>query len=169
MYSIYLVAAIGIVIGLIVAPRGWSKLGGFAIGGIIGGVVGLIVSMVVSEFVPEREVVYGPATLVSMRSSDGLSGTFIWGSGSVGNRTTYNFMMKLEDDSLTPGSVDANSLVRIKEDSTLTNVGYWTQTRLEPDTTSEVYKWALVVGSGRIIREEFRVPVGTVVQTFKVQ
>ena len=170
MYSIYLFAAIGVVVGLFVAPRGMAKLGGLAVGGVVGFVVGIIAGLIVSACTPRHDVVYGPATMVSMRTTDGVSGTFVWGSGSIHGATSYNFMIKQQDGSITPRSVAADSLVAIIEDESLKDAGYWRTTFNEPDKDSALYKWGIGHRDYvRIVRQEFRVPVGTVVQTFKVQ
>ncbi|MCC7530509.1 MAG: hypothetical protein IT342_18440 [Candidatus Melainabacteria bacterium] len=171
MYSIYLCAAIGIVIGFGVASRTTgAKLGGIVGGGVIGAVVGLIVGLFVSIATPRHEVTYGPSTMVSMRTTDGVTGTFVFGTGGIRGETTYNFMIKLQDGSVTPRSVPANSLVAIIEDESLAGVGYWRTTYRESDPGSILYKWGIGHSdSDRVVRQEFRVPVGTVVQTFKVQ
>ena len=172
MYTLLLLGAIGLVIGIIIASRidGGEKFWGAVIGTVIGGVVGLFAAGIAGSFVPRVDVVYGPANLVAMRSSDGVSGTFIWGSGTIRQGTSYNFMMKLSDGSMTPGSVPANSLVRIIEDESLKGTGTWTTTIREADTKSPFYKWTLFTSDGNeTVRQEFRVPVGTVVQTFKVE
>ncbi len=172
MYTFFLLSAIGLVIGIIIASRmeGGVKLGGAGAGAIIGAVVGFILAAIGGAFVPRIEVVYGPANLVAMRSSDGVSGTFIWGSGTIRQGTSYNFMQKLSDGSMTPGSVPANSLVRIIEDESLKGTGTWTTTADEADKKSPLYNWTLFSSdSDKYVRQTFRVPVGTVVQTFKVE
>jgi hypothetical protein len=170
MNTIYLLAAVGLVIGFFVADKPLQKVVGIVIGAVIGGAVGAFLALIVAAATPRAEVVYGPATLVSMRSSDGMSGAFIFGSGSFGSETTYNFMIKKDDGSMTPRSVYANSAVAIIEDPSLTNIGYWTTTMREPNPESFLYNWGLGHKDyQRVVRQEFRVPVGTVVQTFKVQ
>ncbi len=170
MNSIYLLAAIGSVVGFFVADRGFYRLLGLGIGCVIGGVVGLIVGLAVAGFTPRADVVYGPSTMVSMRTTDGVVGTFVFGTGGIRGETSYNFMIKMQDGSITPRSVPANSYVAIIEDPSLTNVGYWTTTMREPDPQSFLYNWGFGHSDyQRVKRQEFRVPVGTVVQTFKVQ
>lgn len=170
MYSIYLCAGIAAVVGLFLAPRGLAKLAGIGAGSIIGGVVGVIVGLIISAATPRHDVVYGPATMVSMRTTDGVAGTFVWGTGGIRGETSYNFMIKQQDGSITPRSVTADSLVAIIEDESLKDAGYWRTTFNEPDKDSALYKWGIGHRDyERIVRQEFRVPVGTVVQTFKVQ
>lgn len=133
--------------------------------------MGLIAGLVIGGcFVPKHDVVYGPGTLVAMRSSDGVTGTFIWGSGSISSQTTYNFLQKMDDGSMVPGSVPADRLVHLIEDPDLKNVGYWRTTKREADPASPFYQWSIGAHDGdRVIRQEFRVPVGTVVQQFSIK
>jgi hypothetical protein len=175
MNTIILCAAIGLVVGLIIASRGKRDTGSYVwstiFGTTIGAVVGLVAAItVICHMVPMKDVVYGPAKLVAMRSSDGISGTFVWGSGSIGNRTTYNFLQRMEDGSMVPGSVPADGLVHLFEDPELKNTGFWSTTMREADKTSSLYPWALATRDRtRILRQEFRVPVGTVVQQFNIK
>ncbi len=77
-------------------------------------------------------------------------------------------MQKLSDGSMTPGSVPADSLVRIIEDESLKGTGTWTTTVDEADKKSPLYNWTLFSSdSNKYVRQTFRVPVGTVVQTFR--
>jgi|GEM_PF-726386 len=141
--------------------------------GICGGLgwfIGCIVAATVTMNLPAKQVVYGPAHLVAMRSSDGLSGTFIWGTGSIGSATRYNFMMVQGDGSMVPGSVSADGLVHITEDKSMVGKGTWTSVMSVPDYSVPMAAWAL--HSGRppeLVRHDFRVPVGTVVQQFSVK
>ncbi len=175
MNTILLLGALGLAIGIICACIGERRLSKFLLGTIIGtaigGFVGFVVALaVIGEMVPMREVVYGPGTLVAMRSSDGISGTFVWGSGSVNNSISYHFLQKLNDGSMKPGSVYADDIVRLIEDPELKNIGYWRTTKIEADPTSSLYNWGLGTGlRTRVIRQEFRVPVGTVVQQFSIK
>lgn len=116
-----------------------------------------------------REVTYGPEKLAAMRSADGMNGAFVWGTGSVSNQVSYNFYIRNPDGSLTPGQVPANNVVRIVEDESLKNEGYWTTTKIEKDRSSLLAPWAIALNdSTRIQKQEFRVPSGTVVQSFRV-
>jgi hypothetical protein len=174
MNSILLGVAVGLLLGVIIAAFGERSWGKFLAGGIVGpcagAFVGFICAIVIGAFVPMKDTVYGPGTLVSMRSSDGLSGTFIWGSGSVNSTVTYNFMQRMDDGSLSPRSVYANDLVRLIEDPELKDVGYWRTTIRECDPNSALYNWGIFLKEReRYVRQEFRVPVGTVVQQFKVR
>lgn len=175
MNSIILGAAIGLVVGLIIASCGKRERGKYILAAIIGPFCGAIVGLfaaltVVCYMVPMKDVVYGPGKLVAMRSSDGISGTFVWGSGSIGNRTTYNFLQRMDDGSMVPGSVPADGLVHLIEDPELKNTGFWSTTIREADKNSSLYPWAIATGDRtRTVRQEFRVPVGTVVQQFNIK
>ncbi len=63
-------------------------------------------------------------------------------------------------------------MVYIKEDKNLKDVGYWRTTMSEIDVSAPIALWALDLNTfardGRVVKEEFLVPVGTVVQTFSV-
>jgi len=175
MNSIMFGTAIGLLIGLIIASCGKRERSKYIFAAIIGpfcgAIVGLVAALtVVCYMVPMKDVVYGQAKLVAMRSSDGISGTFVWGSGSIGNRTTYNFLQRMEDGSMVPGSVPADGLVHLFEDPELTNSGFWSTTIREADKTSPLYPWAIGTSDRtRTVRQEFRVPVGTVVQQFNIK
>jgi len=175
MNSILLCAAIGLVVGLIIASCGKRERGKYIFAAIIGPIAGAVVGLFaaitfICYMVPMKDVVYGPAKLVAMRSSDGISGTFVWGSGSIGNRTTYNFLQRMEDGSMVPGSVPANGLVHLIEDPELKNTGFWSTTIREADKTAPLYRWALGTRDRtQTVRQEFRVPVGTVVQQFNIK
>jgi len=170
MYTVILLAAIGVVAGFCIAGKGTAKLAGIGFGAAVGAFIGLFVGLGVTSFTPKIDVVYGPATMVSMRTTDGVAGTFVWGTGGIHGESSYNFMIKQADNSITPRSVTADALVAIIEDESLKGIGYWSTTYREPDPSSALYNW----GTGHrkakeLVRQEFKVPVGTVVQTFKVQ
>lgn len=175
MYSIYTLAALGLLVGIVCSCCGKRDMGKtifwLIIDPFIGAVVGLFVGLIVfSSLVPMKDVVYGPGTLVAMRSSDGVSGTFVWGSGSIGSSVTYNFLQKMDDGSMSPRSVPANDLVALIEDPELKNTGFWRTTINEVDKTSALYKWSIGASDrNRTVRQEFRVPVGTVVQQFSIK
>lgn len=60
--------------------------------------------------------------------------------------------------------------MRLIEDPELKDVGYWRTTIRECDPNSSLYNWGIFLKEReRYVRQEFRVPVGTVVQQFKVQ
>lgn len=166
MYSMILGAVIGAVLG---------SLGFISVGGPVGAIVGFFIGAVLAtlvfpEILPMKIVVSKPIKLVAMRSSDGVSGTFVWGTGSINNSTVYNFMQLLEDGFMVPSSLPANHLVHLIEDSDLQKTGSWTTSKTVADPNSALYRWAMFTGHRtQIVRQEFRVPVGTVVQQFNIK
>jgi hypothetical protein len=156
----------GLVIGIIRASLGYRSVENYfggAFDGFAGGaIVGIIGTLVLSEMMPMHDVVYAPRTLVSMGSSDGISGTFLWGTGSIGNSETYKFLERMEDGSMVPGSVLVDSRVHLFEDSELKNSGSLIITVNEPDKSSLLYRWDLGGGFKTVVRLEFHVPAGTV-------
>lgn len=174
MNTIYTIAIVGFLIGLICAKVSKGNAGtytfGMVLGTVLGGVVGLIVGLFVGGLLPMRDVVYGPLPLVSMRSSDGINGSFIWGTGSVNSQLTYHFLQRKEDGSMSPRSVRATEAVHLIEDAELSNTGFWSTTMSEPDKSHWLFNWSLATRDRiRVVRQEFRVPVGTVVQQFNIR
>lgn len=173
MNSIMLCAVIGFAVGLIIASCGKRESAKYIIstvtGTIVGAVVGLCVASIICYLVPMKNVIYGPVKLAAVRSFASSSGTFIWGAGSI-ECATYNFLELMEDGSLAPDSVPADRLVRLIEDPELLNIGFLSITMSETDKTSPLYPWAIGTRDRtRIVRKEFRVPVGTVVQQFNIK
>ncbi len=175
MYSIIFLAAIGgfgtALVTAYFAQSSRSKIFHDSIwGSLCGAIAGAVIAFIIGMTMPMRVVVSHPETLVAMRSSDGVAGTFLWGSGTIKNQVNYNFMLRMKDGSMAPHTVPADKAVRLIEDPELKNVGYWRTTTREPDTSSELYKWSIFSSDRtRIIRQEFRVPVGTVVQQFNIK
>ena len=171
MYSIYIGAGAGVVLGLLIwlstdcKSFWWKTLGS----GGVGTVLGLFGGLILSGLVPTHDVDYGPGILVSMRSSDGVTGAMIWGTGSIESQNYLHFMQKVEDGSMVPGSIPADSNVHIVEDPKLKDSGTWVTTMREPNTASPLWKFQIGPVIQTVERQEFHVPVGTVVQQFKVQ
>ena len=113
-----------------------------------------------------REI--GEWNLVAMRSSDGVSGSFVWGTGTIGGAIVYTVYIKNGDGSMTPWRIYADANTRIIEDASLQNKGTWRRTELVRDETSPLTKWA-PISYRRGIYDTITVPVGTVVQSFSVK
>lgn len=174
MYTILLTVGLAFVFGIMNAKKSNRGLRDYVMNCTFFPLAAAIISIVVSiglipDLIPTKLRTGEPQTLVSMRSADGIGGAFIWGSGNLASEVHYNFMLLNKDGSMTPHSVAASNLVRFIEDPNLKGVGYRTTTFEEPDPASSWNNWAIVPPSKtRIVKEEFRVPVGTVVQQFKI-
>lgn len=173
MYTLMLCPAVGLFFAIIFASCGTRNTDRYVVSAFCGLVGGLLCSIVIGGIVlpfmlPMKDVVYGPRSLMAMRGSDGVSGIFVWGSGSIESGANYNFQLRMEDGSMALRSLPANDIVRFIEDAALQDTGSWSTTVSEVDKTSSLYVWAMDNGSrNRIVRQEFRVPVGTVVQPLK--
>ncbi len=129
-------------------------------------IMAAITGLAVNSNLPQKTVVGGPYTLVSIRSADGLSGKFIYGTGSISGSVFYNVYVRNEDGSVTPYQVPADSSVRIVEESSLHDSGTWMQAVTSYDYSSPLGRW--VIGQDyKTIR--YKVPVGTVVHDFSVK
>lgn len=78
-------------------------------------------------------------TIAAKRISDGLSGSFVWGSGGFNNQTYYNFLQIMEDGSVVPDSVPATGRVHLTEDLSLKDTGLYTIKMRVVDRTSPLF------------------------------
>jgi len=135
-----------------------------------GAIAGIVLVMILGEIAPVREVTSKPIELVSMRSVDGSVGTFVLGSGGVDTETSLHFYYRDTDGTMVPGSVPADDTVHITEDQNLKNVGYWDTVNLEYNVSPAFAKWLPRRPlSATPVRQEFRVPVGSVVHDFSAR
>lgn len=176
MYTILALGTVGLIFGIFLAAgKKERRIGDFIFGSVIGTVIGAVIGLALAvtvclALIPMKEVTHNSMTMVSMRTSDGIAGSFLLGSGSFSNSSTYHFLVKEKDGSVSPRSVPADYRVRITEDPSLSNVGYWQTISREADENSLLYMWTLGASDrSRIIRQEFRVPAGALVHQFKVQ
>ncbi len=176
MYTIILFTVLGLAGGLIRARYdGTEKISNYtrySFNGMCAGCsIGMLTAIVlVRLLVPMQNVVSEPITLAAMRNQDGISASFIFGSGSINSVNTYNFLQRTKDGSMVPGSVPANGLVHLIEDPELKNTGSWSTTISKPDKSSPLYPWSFgAEGRAHTVRQEFRVPVGTFVQQFTIK
>lgn len=173
MYSIFTCATLGLFLCFFFPPARkerseyiWKN----TMFTLCGTIAGMLLSAFALGAIPMKEVTDEPVTLVSMRNSDGLSGSFILGTGSIYSSGSYMFMIRTEDGSLAPSSVAASDVVRFVEDPELKNVGYWRTTRRVVDKSHWLYNWTIFASDkNRIIRQEFRIPVGSIVQQFNLK
>jgi hypothetical protein len=178
MYTVITALAVSLIIAVVKRWRNRKQYARFfqefaftavpyALCGII---IGIVLAGIISFFTPLHKVTSAPIKLVAMRSADGMSGTFIWGSGTMGSAHTYNFMMLEADGTFVPGSIAADGLVHIAEDRSLLGEGTWTTTAVKVDETSAIYRWSLLsTDKSFTVRHDFRVPPGTVLQQFSMR
>lgn len=138
---------------------------------VIACIVGFFAALFNADRVPSKIVTDGPLTLVAVRSSDSVSGTFVWGTGTINGELVYNVYVKNADGSMTPYRIPGDNSVRIIEDPSLSNTGTWEQMVKVPDLSSEWARWTIFpsVRRRRVAGNVLKVPVGTVRQTFEVK
>jgi hypothetical protein len=133
-------------------------------GGIIGAVIGFIVSIGLAYFAPRIEVKTEPLDLVSVKTSYGP----MYVSSSGGQY--YNVMVRDSDGSMYPMRIEASTNVHIREDLDLSDRGYYQATIRKLDTSGIFGLLFLEQGrSGLIVREDIRVPAGTVLTNFIIE
>lgn len=175
MYSIYALTSIGMLLGIHSYFKGSKRSIGdflykFCSTTFCCGFCGFFLAISICIAVPRVEVKSDPITLVSLRNQDGVSGSFIFGSGSINTSYNYSFLMKQKDGSMVPGSVSSLELVHFIEDPALKNIGYWQTTFFVSDSSHWLYNWSILHSDRtRVIRQEFRVPVGSVIQQFNIK
>jgi hypothetical protein len=180
MYTALLITAVGAGLGVYAGIRSNAP----ALGKIVlliaftfgGAFFGMLTGGLLAIAMPYHTVVYRNGELVCMRNTQGVGGTFVVGTfgarvrGELHNTQQYNFLLRVEDGSMVPHALTADGLVHIVEDESLKDVGVWTTTYDEPNTDSVFANWMLYDMSTRsVVRQEFRVPVGTVVQNFEIR
>jgi hypothetical protein len=174
MYTLYLCIALFVLILNLLPKKGVEDklvhhISRSIVGLVIGAFVGCVVAIVIGLWAPRHDVVYGPAAMVSLGTSNGVKGTLIWGTGSISNDMQYHFYVRNNDGSVTPRQVDADIYVSITEDKTLKDVGYWSATYSERDHSAPIAHWAAGGNTPVLISQVFRVPVGTVDHRFAAQ
>jgi hypothetical protein len=131
-------------------------------------IVAAITGLAVNANLPQKTVVGGPFDLAAIRSADGISGSFIYGTGSISGSVFYNVYVKNADGSMTPYQVAADSTARVVEDSGMHDRGTWMQTTVSYDYSSPWAHWA--IGQDyKAYHNVFKVPAGTVVHGFSVK
>jgi hypothetical protein len=122
------------------------------------------------QLVPTVVITKPPVRLAAIADSKSASGIFIIGSGSVADGLEYDFYVVDEDGTLRHGGVYADDRVHIKEDPTLKHAGYLTVTTAEADSKSPFLPWSIMTDQRKtVIRQVFRVPVGTVATYFDMK
>lgn len=175
MYTLFLLPSLGAILGIFYHLKGKnrtvSKSSFFTIeASCVGLLIAFVLAILFNQAVPVHDVMSEPVTLVSMPNQSGNSGSFIFGSGSVKSGINYHFLTKKSDGSLVPDSVPGSDLVYIIEDAKLSGVAYWQTTTRQADRSHWLFKWTIFHrDDAHIIRQEFRVPVGSIIQQLKIQ
>lgn len=135
----------------------------------IGGFIGLLASMIFEANQPVVTRESGRFPLAAMRTTDGVTGIMVWGSGSIGSQSIYRVYLRNGDGSVSPYSIVANLNVRIIEDEKLEAEGTMITRQEVKDPSWEWANWT--TDSGRLppTTYELRVPKGTVKHEFKAQ
>ncbi len=131
-------------------------------------VLALMAGGITNSFVPHKLVTEGPWTLVSARSVDSLQGKIVWGNGAVNGRLTYHVYVKNADGSLTPHQIPGDGKIKIIEDPSLSDSGLWTRTWLTQDLDKPIAQWTFFGESPVLQVNEIRVPLNSVVHSFKL-
>jgi hypothetical protein len=165
MRTLFAFAILGFLIGSVSGQSFFWAVIGLA----VGVVWGVSTAIGLSGYVRMRQVNLGTSSLVAMRRLDCLEGTFLLGSGSIHSQSSYSFLQLQDDGSVVPRSVPVNRLVHLTEDPQLQNIGYWSTIKEEVDSTHWLSKWALGASErNRIVRQDFRVPSGTILHQFTI-
>ncbi len=170
MYTILLCVFLGLLISGYLTRENdtLTKFLGVVCGWVAGVIIGAFAAAMITAFLlPKYESPDPQIELVSLRSANGVNGSFIFGSGGINSETKYSFLMKNADGSMTPGEIHANHRVRIFEENELAYRGYWVKVYKVNDQSSALTSWAF--NSKRFVRHEFHVPVGSVRHGFSFE
>lgn len=139
------------------------------VGTIVFSCIGFIVALLIGDLIPKVQVRHEPRTIVSLKTNVGPSGAFVLGSGRLQNQTQLHFLVRNEDGSVTPYSVNENHSLRIIEDQSLTDSGRWIAITLETNPDSALIHWAILFGFSKVhYANEIRVPVGSIIQKIEI-
>lgn len=160
----WIICAILAVLGVMVSERKSKPgLSAYFVTGLIGIVFGLIVSLVLGALVPEQFVYRSTTKLASLRSNDGVRGSFWLGSGHIGT-TPYYFFYKEAGGGYQPGQVAVeNYNVTVIEEGRTDG-----ELRTYVTECSRSMRWFVICGEPRV-RYEFHVPEGSLKRGFAVQ
>jgi hypothetical protein len=176
MYTLIIFLVLGIVLVLHllredgecwIAPlryRPISTLALCAVGGVIGVLMGGVIASCLGSVYQTAESPLPKEELISMRSSEGLTGSFVFGTGSIQDTSSFKFYVKNANGSFSKKSLAADDKVQIFEDQP-EGVGY-RQTFVSVCENVRYPHW--VVCEQHTIRHELHVPKGSVVQSFTV-
>lgn len=144
-------------LAILLAVIGFTGLGGHGLG------------LVFGSFAPlEYELVKG-TPLVAMRTAEGATGTFVFGSGRIEHEMIYMVYARNANGSFTPHRITADKQVMIFQNPALVNEGTWQTHRPVVDKTWFLSGFAIIRDSERSHVHHLIVPTGTVVQQFSAR
>ena len=124
--------------------------------------LGILLALAIGLVVPSQWA--GPETtnLVSLRNSDGISGHFFLGTGSIGN-TQYYFFYKEAGQGYKPGKVEvANNVIVFEDKREDGQLKTYTRQFINP-----LFKWIAIDRLKH--RYEFIIPEGSLKKNFSLQ
>lgn len=132
------------------------------------GFIGVLTATGLRELVPNKRSEVGPAILVSMRSSDQITGSFVHGSGTINGAMTYHFYISNRDDkgTISPRQISASNNIKIYQDPSLKEIGYWTSIVQMKDNSHWLYPWTFVNDQPEVVEQRLRVPAGSLALDF---
>lgn len=167
MYSIFA----GLGLGVLLAIGCWLRFRPDALTAAAASVVSMVCALLVAyllaiavgDAAPMTQVITDTYELASMRSTEAINGTFVLGTGNIGQQQVYQVLLRHSDGSLTPYAVPG-SATRIYEDDV--DHGTLIVRRVQPDPTWRWNQWALY--EHRLFSQnwEVHVPAGSVVHKF---
>ena len=140
------------------------------ISGIIAVIVGFAMANDRGDNLPTKTVVTNVKELVAFHSTNTVHGSIFLGCGDIDGMMMYSMYIRNTDGSMSPYRVDADSSIRIVEDKSLTDKGYWKTIETRHDMSVPQVKWTLNAEDVTVSSYyEFDVPVGTVEHNFSAK
>lgn len=137
-------------------------------------VISLVISCIVAQeilhlFVPTK-LISKEYKLSAMRTSSGTYGSFAMGTGTTDSFTKFSLYVVNDDGSASPLDIAADERVKIFEDSSLKDTGYLTHTVKKYDYSTPIANWVWQRPNWeKLVTDQLRVPVGTLLHTFTAQ
>jgi len=170
MLTIIITTILGIYIAHRLRHRNWFLLDR-VMGMFLGLFVGFALSLYIGyQFAPFTNYVASNITLASVRTTEGVEGAFIFGSGRIGDVERLSYFYVNKNGSLSPGSVKADDRVHVIQDQSLFNEGFLLTVKRRREASLLVRCFGLVEDDkDPVVEQNFRVPVGTVVGSFSLK
>jgi len=144
-----------------------DKPSGFLIGAFIGMLLSIFIG---SQFSYTENYVASNITLASVRTTEGVEGAFIFGSGRIGDVERLSYFYVNKSGSLSPGSVKADERVHVVQDPSLFNEGFLRTIKRRREASLWVRCFGLFEQDrDPVVEQNFRVPVGTVMGNFSLK